>query len=246
MALEVGGLAKIADPGQEAAFDQDVVGMMGKVDLDGGHGGGALCVYGRNRCQGRMMQDIAAGLWDLIGPGVIFLWRNTSANRSVAAFLILGEVGVEEEVERAGGESVLVDEMLEDGEGGHGIEEGVVPAALRGEILDSRGEAEPVADAAEGMVFEPRPGGAAQEEGVDPGAEGVAGKGPKEAFFGAVPVGDDGAPSEEAFEFGPEGEEGGGTGEMLGRDAMDPPGRPGDGALGMQKRAECFAESLAW
>ena len=159
--------------------------------------------------------------------------------------LVCGQVGVQEQIEGAIGEAVVIDKMFEDGERGHRIEEGVVPAAPGGEGLDPRGEAEPVAETPEGMLVEFGPGRAAEVQGIDPGAEGVAGKGPEEAFFGAVTVSHDHPVGKETLELGPEGKEAGSPGEIIGRDSVDASGGPGDGPVGMQERTEGFTEARA-
>lgn len=82
------------------------------------------------------------------------------------------------------------------------------------------------------------PGGAGELEGVDPRAEGMTGEGAEKAFFGAVSVSDDGAAGEVFFEGGPEREEGGSVGEVIGRDAVDFLGLPGDGAIALKEGNE--------
>ncbi len=95
-----------------------------------------------------------------------------------------------------------------------------MPISVRG-VLGEVGEAEGDAEITQRMGFLVRPGGAGQLEGVDPRAELVAGEGAEEAFFSAVAMGHDGSASEVAFENGPEGEQGRGLAEVIGRDAVD-------------------------
>ena len=109
-----------------------------------------------------------------------------------------GGVWFEEDLDGGIGEVEFRDKVLEKGEGGKGIVEGIVPISIGG-VSGKVGEAEGGAEVAEGVGFFGRPGGAGELEGIDPGAEAVAGEGAEEAFFGAVPVGDDGAAAEIGF-----------------------------------------------
>lgn len=103
-------------------------------------------------------------------------------------------------VEGLVGEVELCDDVLENEEGGGGVEEGVVPVAVGDDGLEGGGEAEVVAEAAELVGLRLGIDFAGELEGVDPGAEGVAGEGGEEALFGAVGVGDEGSFAEVGLE----------------------------------------------
>jgi len=154
-------------------------------------------------------------------------------------------IRLEEEVERLFEKTEAADEVGEEEGGGGSVVEGVVPAAVGKKAGQAGGDSEAVAQGAQRVVVAIRPGGAEEVESVDPRAEGVAGKGAQESFFGAVAVGDEGAAGEQAPEFGPQGDEGGGASQIGGRDAVDFSGGPGDGPAGGEKRAEGFAEAVA-
>ena len=94
------------------------------------------------------------------------------------------------------GEVEFFDDMEEDEEGGGGVEEGVVPVAIGDEELESRGEAEVIAKAAELVGVGIGVDLAGELEGIEPRAEGMAGEGIQKAFFGSVGVSDDGAIAE--------------------------------------------------
>lgn len=117
--------------------------------------------------------------------------------------------------------------MLEKGERGKRIVEGIVPMTVGG-VLGEISQAEGVAKIAERMRLFSGPGGAGKLQGVNPRAEAVAGEGAEEAFFGAMPVGYDGAAAEVAFENRPEGEEGRGVAKVISGDAVDFLSRPSD------------------
>lgn len=121
-----------------------------------------------------------------------------------------------------------------------------MPLAGGGDGFDAGREVEHVAEIAEGVGGSRRPGRPTEVEGVDPGAEGVPREGAKEALLGAVAVRDDGAAAKEALGFGPKGQEGGGIRELGGRDAVDALRRPGDGPVGVEKRAERLAVAVVW
>lgn len=83
------------------------------------------------------------------------------------------------------------DQVTEQNEGGGGVEKGVVPGFFGDEGADLIREGELIADGAERVVGQIGPGGAGEQEGIDPRAEAVTRKGPQKAFFGALAVGDD-------------------------------------------------------
>jgi len=72
---------------------------------------------------------------------------------------------------------------------------------------------------------------AGELEGVDPGAETVEGEGAEEAFFGGGAVGYDPTAFKALFNFRPEVDEGGCSGEVFGADAVDFLRGPGDGSV---------------
>ena len=127
-----------------------------------------------------------------------------------------------------------LDEMPEQDEGGGGVEEGVVPRFFGDEGADLVAETELVADAAERVVGQIRPGGAGEQKSIDPRAEAVAGKGTQKTLFGALAVGDDDRAGEAFFQFGPKRKEGRGVGEILGADAMNLARRPLDRPIGVE------------
>lgn len=97
-------------------------------------------------------------------------------------------VGAEEHLDRSIGKLELIDKVLEKGERGKCIVEGIVPAPIRGqggELIES----ECGAEIAQGMGRLGRPSRAGQLQGVDPRAERMAGEGAQESLFGAVSMG---------------------------------------------------------
>jgi len=124
--------------------------------------------------------------------------------------------------------------VLEKCERGKRIIESIVPISIRG-VFGKVGESEGKAEITQRMRLFIGPGGTGELEGVDPRAEGVAGEGAEEAFFGAVTVGHDGAASEVAFKNGPEGEEGRGLAQVIGRDPVDLAGGPSDVLLALEE-----------
>ncbi len=119
-----------------------------------------------------------------------------------------------------------LDEVPEQDEGGGGVEEGVVPGFFGDESAYLVAEAELIADGAERVIGQARPSGAGEQEGIDPWAEAVTGKGAEKTLFGALAVGDYDGAGKAFFELGPERKQGRGVGEILGADAMNLARRP--------------------
>lgn len=90
-----------------------------------------------------------------------------------------------------------------------------------------------MADVTKGMAGKFWPGGAGEEEGIDPGAEVVAWEGAEEAFFCAVSVGDNGSVGEAGLDVWPEQHELWRMAQVFLRDAVDFMSRPGDGLVGV-------------
>lgn len=72
----------------------------------------------------------------------------------------------------------------------------------------------------------------------------MAGKGAKESFLGAMPVGHHRSPHEIPFYHRPERQKGGRIMEIFGGDAVDLTGRPGDVLITLQKRNEGIVDSF--
>ena len=122
--------------------------------------------------------------------------------------------------------------MGEQDERGDGVEKRVMPRLRGDQRLD--GFCQPVrfAKRAERVVRQFRPGGAGEQQRVDPRPETMTGEGAQEAFFRAFAMGDDDRAGETAFEFRPQQQQGRGVGEILRADAVDFPRGPLDRLVG--------------
>ena len=119
------------------------------------------------------------------------------------------------------------DKVLEKGEGGKRIIQGIVPVAVGGVVGEAM-ESERSAEIAERMGGLIRPGSAGELEGIDPRAKAVAGESTKEAFFGAMAMGNDGTTAQLLFKGRPQGKERGRFEQVVSGDAVDLAGGPGD------------------
>ena len=154
-----------------------------------------------------------------------------------------GGVRFREDGDRLVGQIEFGDKVLEKGEGGKRIIQGIVPGAGGG-VVGEAIESERSAEIAKGVGRLIRPGRAGELEGVDPWAEGVAGEGAEEAFFGAMPVSNDRATTQLFFEGGPKREQGGCVAEVVSADAVDLAGGPGDRLIALEKRNDGFVNVL--
>jgi hypothetical protein len=110
--------------------------------------------------------------------------------------------------------------------------------------VNGTGQLEAVAECAEGEGVKGGPGGSIKVKGVHPWAERMAGEGAEKAFFGTVTVRDDDTIGEQAMDLGPEGEEGRGSREICGSDAVHLLSGPSDCLVRGEKGAKGFAEAV--
>jgi hypothetical protein len=148
-----------------------------------------------------------------------------------------GGVRLEQNFDGQVAKIVLRNKVLEKGERGKRIVKGIVPGFRRC-VLTEIVQPQRSAEVTKRVGFFIRPGGAGELEGIDPGSEGVAGEGAQESFLGSVPVGDDGAATQLLLQDGPQREEGRGVAEVVGGDAVNFPGGPGDVLIAMQEGDE--------
>ena len=129
-------------------------------------------------------------------------------------------------------EGVSFHQMREQNERGDRVEQRVVPRLGGDQRVDGFGQSVGLTKRAERVVRQLRPGGAGEQQGVDPRAEAMAGEGAEEALFRAFAMGDDDRAGETAFEFRPQQQQGRGVGEILRADAVDFPRGPLDRLVG--------------
>lgn len=154
-----------------------------------------------------------------------------------------GGVRFKENGDRLVRQTEFGNKVLEKGEGGKRIIQGIVPIAVGG-VIGEICNFESGAEIAEGVGRLIGPGGAGEMEGIDPRTKAVAGESAKETFFGAMAVGNDGTAAQLLFQGRPERQKGGGFEEVIGGDAVDLAGGPGDVLIALQERNDGLVNVL--
>ena len=111
---------------------------------------------------------------------------------------------MEQEVQGLVGQFKVGDQVGKQVRGCRGVIEGVVPSPAGMGFFKGGNQAELPAQISQSVGGESGPSRPGQQEGINPGPEGMSREGAQEALFGPMPVGHKDPAREQALDFWPE------------------------------------------